>query len=121
MTLEFPRGSKTVEVWNRGTGDLLATREVDLSVPEVHLTDPIRTDGEPLELRWTARDRDDSDLTYIVMLNQTGERWWPAAYGMRETRLAIDRDTLPGGEYLAKVLALNSIRVGTSEPVGFNL
>jgi hypothetical protein len=121
MTLEFPRGSKTVEVWNRGTGDLLATREVDLSVPEVRLSDPIRADDEPFELRWTARDRENSDLTYVVLLSQTGERWWPAAYGLKENRLAIDRETLAGGEYLAKVLAINSIRVGTSEPVGFNL
>ena len=44
LTLEFPRGAKTVEVWNRGTGTLLATREVDQSVPEVHLDDPATKD-----------------------------------------------------------------------------
>jgi hypothetical protein len=121
MTLELPPGSKTVEVWNRGSGDRLATREVDLSIPEVRLADPSRSSDGDLELRWTAKDRENSDLSFTVLLSQNGERWWPVAYGLKENHLAIDTGTLPSGEFLAKVLALNPIRVGTSEMVGFRV
>lgn len=121
MTLEFPPDSKMVEVWNRGTGDRLATRGVDLSVPEVHLADPSRTSDAELELHWTAKDREKSELTCTVLVSRGGERWWPVAHGINQNRLALDAKTLPGGEYLAKVLAHNSIRVGTSDPVGFGI
>ena len=121
LTLEFPRGAKTVEVWNRGTGTLLATRKVDLSVPEVRLDDPETKGDALLALRWTARDDEGSELTYAVMISQNGERWWPAAYGLTENRFDLDTAPLASGEYVIKVLALNSIRVGESNQVTFRV
>jgi hypothetical protein len=120
VTLEFPRGAKTVEVWNRGTGTLLATREVDLSMPAIHVDDPGRK-GDLVALRWRARDDEGSELTYAVMISQNGESWWPAAYGLAEDRFNLDTGPLVSGEYVVKVLALNSIRVGVSNQVAFQV
>ena len=52
---------------------------------------------------------------------QKGERWWPAAYGLTENRFDVDTAPLASGEYVIKVLALNSIRVGESNQVTFRV
>ena len=121
LTVEYPRGATTVEVWNRGTGTLLATRVVDLGVPDVRLDDPIRTDESLVALRWSARDEEESELNYAVMISRDGDAWWPAAYGLTEDRFDVDTTALGSGEYLVKVLALNQIRVGTSNHATFRV
>jgi hypothetical protein len=121
MTLEFPRGAKTAEVWNRGTGTLLATREVDMSVPQVYLDDlEQRSDGS-IKLLWRAHDEEGSDLNYAVMISPEGERWWPVGHGLTEGGFEFATGKLGPGEYRAKVLALNQIRIGQSNVVTFRV
>lgn len=121
VTLDFPRWATKMEIWNRGTGTLLTTYDVDLSVPEVHLDRPEQTSKSSMVLRWKARDNERSTLNYTVMISPDGEQWWPTAYGLTQAELVLDPKLLGRGEYQVEVLALNSIRVGRSNRVTFRV
>jgi hypothetical protein len=115
VTLELPESATRLEIWNRGTGTRLGEIDLDRSVPEVRLEEPeIRGKSSAAMLRWRARDREGSALTYAVLVSPDGEQWWPAAYGVEKAELALETRGLPCGEYRVQVLAMNSIRVGRS-------
>lgn len=116
VTLEFPRGATKLEIWNRGSGTCLTAIDLTLSAPEVIL-DPPKIHGRTAELRWTARDDEDSKLTYVVLISPDGEQWWPVAHNLDEPELVIDTKSLESRKYEVQVLALNSIRVGKSNRV----
>ena len=80
-----------------------------LHSPKIH--------GRTAELRWTARDDEDSKLTSVVMISPDGEQWWPLAHNLDHSEFVIDTESLESREYEVQVLALNSIRVGRSNCV----
>ena len=72
-------------------------------------------------LRWRARDRDESDLKYVVTIGPGESQRWPVAYDLHEDEFVLDTTGLAPGEYRAEVMALNSIRVGRSNNVAFRV
>jgi hypothetical protein len=121
VTLELPRSSATLEIWNRGTGTRLATIDLERSVPEVRLAAPRSRGKASVVLDWTARDREGSALSYTVMISPDGAQWWPVAYGLSASEYALDTTPLAAGDYKAEVWALNSIRVGRSNQITFRV
>jgi hypothetical protein len=120
VTLEIPRSSKRLEIWNRGTGTRLAAVDLDRSVPEVYLD--LNTQGEgAVVLHWKAQDREGAPLNYVVMISPDGKEWWPVAYGLTDTETVLDTTSLPQGEYRVEVWALNSIRLGKSNQTTFQV
>ena len=93
--------------------------DLDRSVPEVQLERAEPRGGSEVVLRWSARDDDDSDLTYVVTIGPDESQRWPVAYDLQKTELVFDTAGLAPGDYLAEVMALNSIRVGRSYQVAF--
>ena len=90
LKLAMPESSAQLEIWNRGSGTRLASLDLDRSVPEVRL--------EPAELRsasggdlcWRARDRDESDLKYVVTIGPGESQRWPVAYDLHEDEFVLD-------------------------------
>jgi hypothetical protein len=121
VKLELPESSTQLEIWNRGTGTRLASLDLDRSVPEVHLEPPELRDNSDVVFRWSARDLDDSDLTYVVTVGPDESQRWPVAYDLQKTEFVFDKAGLAPGEYWAEVMALNSIRVGRSNQVTFRV
>jgi hypothetical protein len=121
VTLEFPRWATKMEIWNRGTGTLLATRDVDLSVPEVYLAKPEQKKESSVVLCWKARDKERSLLHYAVIISPDGEQWWPVGYWLVKAEFVLDTKALGSGEYQVEVLALNSIQVGRSNRMTFRV
>jgi hypothetical protein len=119
VTLEMPESATRLEIWNRGMGTRLGEVDLDRSVPEVYLEEPEVRGKSSVALRWCASDREESALTYAVLVSQDGEQWWPAAYGVVEPEHRLM--TLRPGEYRVQVLALNSIRVGRSNQGRFRV
>ena len=120
VTLEFPSLSTKLEIWNRGTATRLAEVDLDRSVPEVRLAKP-KQQRKNVRLRWKARDKDVSRLSFAVMISPDGEQWFPAAYGLYQDEFLLDTNSLKRGEYQVEVLALNSIRVGRSNRAVFRV
>ena len=114
VTLELPESATRLEIWNRGTGTRLGEVDLDRSVPEVYLENPETRGESSVALRWRARDREGSALTYAILISPDGDQWWPAAYGVAEPEYVLETRSLPPGEYRVQILALNSIRVGRS-------
>ncbi|HSE25618.1 MAG TPA: hypothetical protein VLB68_28395, partial [Pyrinomonadaceae bacterium] len=121
VTLEFPTSATKLEIWNRGTGTRLADIDVNRSVPEVRLNQPKQVGQSTVRLRWTARDKEQSKLSYAVMISPDGEEWWPAAHNVAKAEFMLDTKPLKPGEYQAEILALNSIRVGRSNRAVFRV
>ena len=119
VTLELPESAVTLEIWNRGTGTRLASLDLDRSVPEVRLESEVR--GDAVRLYWRAQDREQSPLSYTVTIGLNETDRWPVADGLTETELVLSTAGLAPGEYSAEVMALNSIRVGKSNPVTFRV
>jgi hypothetical protein len=116
VTLEIPEAATRLEIWNRGTGTQLGVVDLDRSVPEVYLEAPEIRGQSLAVLRWRARDREGSALTYAVLVSPDGDQWWPAAYGVVESEHVLDTSAMQPGEYRVQIVALNSIRVGRSNP-----
>lgn len=121
VTIEVPDRATSIEIWNRGTGTLLAERDIDLSIPKVHLEEPEYVGDDVLSLRWRGNDAEGSELAYTVVICPDGERWWPVLNGTLTTELDLRLDSLPNGQYRAKVLAMNSVRVGASNVVSISV
>lgn len=120
LTLELPRSAVSLEIWNRGTGTLLGTLELDRSVPDVTVYPPELSEDAVL-LRWNARDDEGSALTYVVLVSPNGTDWWPCAHGLTQPGFDLSTAPLSPGEYRVQVLALNSIRVGRSDVLTFSI
>jgi hypothetical protein len=121
VKLELPESSARLEIWNRGTGTRLASLDLDRSVPEVHLEPAEHSGTSEVVLRWRARDRDETDLKYVVTIGPDERQRWPVAYDLQRAELVFDTTGLAPGEYRAEVMALNSIRVGRSNQVAFRV
>ena len=121
VTLELPRSATQLEIWNRGTGTRLGSIDLDRSVPEVRLDQPQQYGDASILCRWRARDREGSQLQYVVMVSPDGRQWWPAAYALTEAEYVLDTGPLAPGEYVLEVSALNSIRIGKSNQVRFHV
>jgi hypothetical protein len=121
VTIECPGAAAMLEVWNRGTGTRLGGIDLDRSVPEVYLEAPEAKAPSAVRLRWRAQDREGTALTYMVLISNDGESWWPAAHGLSTPEHEVDTRSLESGEYQVEVLALNSIRAGRSNRVTFRV
>jgi hypothetical protein len=121
VTLEFRPSAVRLEIWNRGTGTRLGAIHLDPSVPDVYVDAPETREKSSLSMRWTASDREGSQLSYAVLISRDGMDWWPAAYGLTTPEFLLDTSELAPGEYRMEVLALNSIRMGRSNPITFRV
>ena len=125
LTLPYDRRTQRIVFLNRGTGKILGQRTVSRRAPSVRIESPYQEtrvdDGTPLDVRWLAKDEDDDELTYTILVSPTGERWWPAASWLTEERYELPTDPLEPGHYLLKVLAHDGVHVSESEPVRFRL
>jgi hypothetical protein len=123
LRLPFPEQTKSIEIWNRVTGKLLAAREVSLNVPKVQILSPkgnrVVMRGAPLRVRWQGQDADGDKLTYALQVSPDGKQWWPVAHQLAAERYRMQTDTLPRGRYFLKMLAHDGIHVGESQTVRF--
>jgi hypothetical protein len=127
LSIPFPERSRTIQIWNRGTGKLLAERPVSPHLPEVGLRSPkpgtVIKKGDKLDVRWRGKDRDkeSNSLTYTILVSPSRERWWPAAYKISQERFSLQTETLEPGEYYLKVVASDGIHIGESQIASFVL
>ena len=90
-------------------------------MPEVSLDRPANRGKSSIVLDWKAHDKERSRLSYDVVVSVNGGDWGPIAYGLTQSKFVVDTATLAPGEYRVEVLALNSIRVGRSNQVTFQV
>ncbi len=121
VTLELPRSSTTLEIWNRGTGTRLTVLDLDRTVPQVVLNPPERRGKTSMALTWRAHDGEGSTLDYVILISPDGNQWWPVGFASAQPQFVLDTGELAPGEYRVEVLALNAIRVGRSNHVTLNV
>lgn len=98
------RAVARVEVLDRLTGALLASRDRSASAPEVAFTSIAGVqadegaDLEPdrLRLEWTASDADGDDLEHVLLFSPNRDAWLPVDVRIDGTALEVAFDDLPG-------------------------
>mgnify|MGYP006287413343 CR=1 FL=1 len=87
--------------------------------PSVELNAVELTDEQELHLEWSAEPGGDRELTYNVVYQLDGERYFPLARGLSQTEVDLDLSNVPGGGTArVAVLATDGIRssFAASEP-----
>ncbi len=123
LNLPYPQGARTVEVWNRKTKAVLATREISLNAPLVKIKRVFLNYFDDIVVSWNGYDADGDKLTYTVAIGQDGQnglQWWPIAYQIEDQQLVLNSGNLPSGTYTVKVIASDGIHVRESKRVRFN-
>ena len=106
---------KTAKVVVRKGDAVLAEQIVPRAYPRVTML-PLAAPGPGLAGRqtisWTGSDPEGRPLQYSVLYSaDDGKTWWPVHVGLKQTKVEIDFDTLPGSEKaLLKVRASNGGR-----------
>jgi hypothetical protein len=118
MKVPFPPTTRTIEIWNRGTGKKLSTRTVSPHPPEVRLVAPAEgpsSEKAPLQVSWHGSDEDGDALIYTVLISPDGRTWWPAAHGLTAEQHQIDQALLKHARYFVKVVATDGINTAESD------
>jgi hypothetical protein len=106
----FPRGTQTVEIWNRRAEELIAAREVTESAPDIRMTSPVNGQAvrgsRAWDITWQSSDRDSQALTTSILVSANGAQWSPLAYRVEGDRYRVAGGALRPGRYLLK-LAVN--------------
>ncbi len=105
-------------------GELLASRTVSASPPEVKVLTPggdAHGPDEPIVVTWTASDADGDDLTFAVLFSaDDGATWEALATEVRETSFELDSSRLAGSEKaLVRVIASDGVHNGSDDSAPF--
>ena len=98
--------------------EVLATRTVSKSTPEVNITTPNSGESYPagsiISIKWNASDGDDDPLVYSVFYSPDGgASWLPVASGLTDTGYDLPAALVSGSEdAFVKVLATDGVNTG---------
>ena len=119
QTVPFP--SDTTRIVLREQQNVLATRVVSNSVPEVMVVRPNGGESwgadEAQLIEWLASDADQDELSYLVEYSSdVGQSWQTLAADLTEPRLAVDTATLAGSDgALVRVSASDGVNTGRDQ------
>jgi len=123
MLVPYPRQTNCIEIWNRGTGKLLAKRNVSRNIPKVRIKSQKRDQTvqqrASLLIEWEGKDEDRDELSYTLLISPDNEKWWPVAHKLTTKRYNMQIDVLSPGTYFLKVLASDGVHVGESQIMRF--
>jgi hypothetical protein len=97
------------------SGEVIASRIVSLSAPEVMLRTPNGGEafqqGDPIQTRWEASDADLDEIAFSLFIsNDAGLSWLPLAIDLAENRYTIETNDLELGEsYLVRIMATDGV------------
>jgi hypothetical protein len=116
----YPAGTAKLQLWNRGTKQLLAERAVSPRAPS--LSAPVlttHTDAKKerfLDVAWSAKDGDGDALTHFLQISpDRGAHWWPLAHALTKTAFSTSLTGVPAGSYVVRVTTADGVNVATSQ------
>ncbi|MBK9731109.1 MAG: hypothetical protein IPO83_07455 [Chitinophagaceae bacterium] len=121
LNVEYPPASKNLEIINRMSGKVLATKKISLHKPTVKLK--LRSafttaQGEKIELDHCGHDQDHDKLEYFTLArNAKEEGWFPAEYWQSDRKTLLSTTSLEPGLYKIKVMASDGVHVSASNEV----
>lgn len=115
--VEWFDGTKRIELQN-GEGDVLASREVSLNIPEISVIYPnggeVIIRGEKIEIEWEASDADGDPLIYALAISpDDAQSWLPLDIDLTDIKYEFSTEGLEEGqEYLVKVQVTDCVNTG---------
>jgi hypothetical protein len=116
----YPIGTAKIQLWNRGTKNLLAERAVSPRAPSLSV--PVlatHTDAKKerfLDVSWSAKDGDGDALTHFLHISpDRGVHWWPLAHALTKTAFSTSLAGIPAGSYVVRVTTSDGVNVSTSQ------
>lgn len=131
-SVPYATGTRTIQVVNTGSGDVILTQEVSLNPPVIDSAAPARSVALPGEipqpsdplpdsftLNWNADDPDGETLTFDVLFSLDSLLFNPVVTNLTGNSVVIDTTTLPGGTGRFRVIASDGVNTSyiDSDPV----
>jgi hypothetical protein len=128
FSVPWKTGTATIQIVRQGGGSIpaaiVAERSVSASPPTVVVPATrggglVIGPGETLDLSWQADDEDGDELLFVVQASLDGGDTWGVLRGWieGETSVQIPSATVPEGDYLLQVSALDGVHLGSSQPI----
>jgi hypothetical protein len=118
-SVDFPVGTRTIQIWNRASKKLLAERKVSARAPTVAISSlKTRLDGRTtyLDASWSAADADADKMQYFVQMSaDAGRHWWPVGHALSKPTLSVSLADAKRGTYIVRVLASDGVNVTSAD------
>lgn len=121
LNIEYIPGARQLQIINRMSGKLLASKIISANKPVVKLkmrSASSLSRGNNIELVWSGRDQDRDELEYFIMARSGREEgWFPVQYWQKMKTLSFSSKSLEPGLYHIKVMASDGVHVSESNVV----
>ena len=121
LNIEYKAGARKLEIINRMSGRVLASKKISANKPAVRLSVSTGnvTRGNNVQLTWRGSDRDHDRLQYFILARSAREEdaWFPVEYWRSGNRTSISTAEFEPGSYVFKVMASDGVHVSPSNEV----
>jgi hypothetical protein len=124
LNIEYKSGARRLEIINRMSGKVLASKKISANKPAVRLSvsDENLVPGNNIHLTWRGSDRDHERLQYFMLARSArDESWFPVEYWKAGNKSSISSSKFESGSYVFKVMASDGVHVSASNEVPVNI